>query len=101
MRFLANAVTRVTEIAINSDVRKILQVHSWLLSCSSPQAGRPFPKDQRRGVRQATTKTDSHCDPNCLMRFLREQFYLPSTAQTLKRLVRFLSAKPNPQIATA
>jgi len=35
------------------------------------------------------------------MRFVREQFYLAATAQNLKRLVRFLSAKPTPQIATA
>jgi hypothetical protein len=30
------------------------------------------------------------------MRFVREQFYLAATAQNLKRLVRFLSCKPNP-----
>jgi hypothetical protein len=35
------------------------------------------------------------------MRFVREQFYLAATAQNLKRLVRFLSGKPTPQIATA
>jgi len=35
------------------------------------------------------------------MRFVREQFYLAATAQNLKRLVRFLSCKPTPQIATA
>jgi hypothetical protein len=35
------------------------------------------------------------------MRFVREQFYLAATAQNLKRLVRFLSDKPTPQIATA
>src|SRR5437762_12926495 len=35
------------------------------------------------------------------MRFVREQFYLAATAQNLKRLVRFLSSKPTPQIATA
>ena len=35
------------------------------------------------------------------MRFIREQFYLAATAQNLKRLVRFLSCKPTPQIATA
>jgi hypothetical protein len=35
------------------------------------------------------------------MRFVREQFYLAATAQNLKRLVRFLSRKPAPQIATA
>ena len=35
------------------------------------------------------------------MRFVREQFYLVATVQNLKRLVRFLSSKPTPQIATA
>jgi hypothetical protein len=35
------------------------------------------------------------------MRFVREQFYLAATAQNLKRLVRFLSCKPTPQIAAA
>ena len=35
------------------------------------------------------------------MRFVREQFYLAATVQNLKRLVRFLSGKPTPQIATA
>jgi len=35
------------------------------------------------------------------MRFVREQFYLAATVQNLKRLVRFLSCKPTPQIATA
>jgi hypothetical protein len=35
------------------------------------------------------------------MRFVREQFYLAATAQNLKRLVRFLSDKSTPQIATA
>jgi len=35
------------------------------------------------------------------MRFVREQFYLAATVQNLKRLVRFLSSKPTPQIATA
>src|SRR5204863_9789230 len=35
------------------------------------------------------------------MRFVHEQFYLAATAQNLKRLVRFLSCKPTPQIATA
>ena len=30
------------------------------------------------------------------MRFVRVQFYLAATAQNLKRLVRFLSRKPNP-----
>jgi hypothetical protein len=34
------------------------------------------------------------------MRFVREQFYL-AAAQNLKRLVRFLSCKPTPHIATA
>ena len=35
------------------------------------------------------------------MRFVREQFYLAATVQNLKRLVRFLSRKPTPEIATA
>jgi len=35
------------------------------------------------------------------MRFVREQFYLAATVQNLKRLVRFLSCKPTPQMATA
>ena len=35
------------------------------------------------------------------IRFVREQFYLAAAAQNLKRLVRFLSRKPTPQIATA
>jgi hypothetical protein len=35
------------------------------------------------------------------MRFVREQFFLAATAQNLKRLVRFLSSKPTPGIATA
>jgi len=35
------------------------------------------------------------------MRFVREQFYLAATAQNLKRLVRFLRAKPTPELATA
>jgi hypothetical protein len=35
------------------------------------------------------------------MRFVREQFYLAATAQNLKRLVRFLSCKPTPHMATA
>jgi len=35
------------------------------------------------------------------MRFVREQFYLAATVQNLKRLVRFLSTKPTPQLATA
>jgi transposase len=35
------------------------------------------------------------------MRFVREQFYLAATAQNLKRLVRFLSSRPTPKLATA
>jgi transposase len=35
------------------------------------------------------------------MRFVREQFYLAATVQNLKRLVRFLSRKPLPEIAIA
>ena len=35
------------------------------------------------------------------MRFVREQFYLAATVQNLKRLMRFLSCKPAPEIATA
>lgn len=35
------------------------------------------------------------------MRFVREQFYLAATVQNLKPLVRFLSRKPLPEIATA
>ncbi|HEX8712431.1 MAG TPA: IS1182 family transposase [Terracidiphilus sp.] len=35
------------------------------------------------------------------MQFVREQFYLAATVQNLKRLVRFLSRKPLPEIATA
>jgi len=35
------------------------------------------------------------------MRFVREQFYLAATAQNLKRLVRFLSRKSTPRMATA
>jgi transposase len=35
------------------------------------------------------------------MRFVREQFYLAATAQNLKRLVRFLSTRPNPRMAIA
>ncbi len=34
------------------------------------------------------------------MRFVREQFYLAATAQNLKRLVRFLSSRPAPLMAT-
>src|SRR5271165_1355197 len=34
------------------------------------------------------------------MRFVREQFYLAATVQNLKRLVRFLSRQPSPEIAT-
>ena len=35
------------------------------------------------------------------MRFVREQFYLAAAAHNLKRLVRFLSHKSTPQMATA
>jgi transposase len=35
------------------------------------------------------------------LRFVREQFYLAATVQNLKRLVRVLSAKPKPTMATA
>jgi transposase len=35
------------------------------------------------------------------MRFVREQFYLAATAQNLKRLVRFLTRRPELQTATA
>jgi len=35
------------------------------------------------------------------MKFVREQFYLAAAAQNLKRLVRFLSAKPEPVVVTA
>jgi hypothetical protein len=35
------------------------------------------------------------------LRFVREQFYLDATVQNLKRLVRFLSRKSVPQMATA
>jgi hypothetical protein len=35
------------------------------------------------------------------LRFVREQVYLAATVQNLKRLVRFLSAKPKPTMATA
>jgi Transposase DDE domain len=35
------------------------------------------------------------------LRFIREQFYLAATVQNLKRLVRFLSRKSLPEIATA
>jgi hypothetical protein len=31
-----------------------------------------------------------------LLRFVREQFYLAAAAQNLKRLVRFLSLRPQP-----
>jgi len=34
------------------------------------------------------------------MQFVREQFYLAATVENLKRLVRFLSCKPAPEIAT-
>ena len=35
------------------------------------------------------------------LRFVREQFYLAATAQNLKRLVRFLSSRATPELATA
>jgi Transposase DDE domain len=35
------------------------------------------------------------------LKFVREQFYLAAVAQNLKRLVRFLSTKPGPEIASA
>jgi transposase len=35
------------------------------------------------------------------MKFVREQFYLGAVAQNLKRLVRFLSVRPEPVIVTA
>jgi len=35
------------------------------------------------------------------LKFVREQFYLAAVAQNLKRLMRFLSTKPEPEIATA
>jgi len=35
------------------------------------------------------------------LRFVREQFYLAATVQNLKRLVRFLSSRPAPHMATA
>src|SRR5258705_587071 len=35
------------------------------------------------------------------MRFVREQFYLAATVQNLKRLVRFLSSRPTPKLASA
>ena len=35
------------------------------------------------------------------MRFVREQFYLAATAQNLKRLVRFLTRRPELQTVTA
>jgi transposase len=35
------------------------------------------------------------------MRFVREQFYLAATVQNLKRLVRFLSSRPTPNLASA
>jgi hypothetical protein len=35
------------------------------------------------------------------LKFVREQFFLAATVQNLKRLVRFLSFKPAPEIATA
>jgi transposase len=36
-----------------------------------------------------------------LLKFVREQFFLAAVAQNMKRLVRFLSSKPTPEIATA
>src|SRR5579859_7322955 len=35
------------------------------------------------------------------LKFVREQFFLAAVAQNMKRLVRFLSSKPTPEIATA
>ncbi len=35
------------------------------------------------------------------LKFVREQFYLAAVAQNMKRLVRFLSSKLTPEIATA
>ena len=35
------------------------------------------------------------------LKFVREQFFLAAVAQNMKRLVRFLSRKPTPEIATA
>jgi hypothetical protein len=35
------------------------------------------------------------------MKFVREQFYLGATVQNMKRLVRFLSMKPNNPVAAA
>ena len=35
------------------------------------------------------------------LRFVGEQFYLAATVQNLKRLVRFLSSRPTPEMATA
>jgi transposase len=35
------------------------------------------------------------------MRFVREQFYMAATVQNLKRLVRFLSSRPTPKLASA
>lgn len=40
-------------------------------------------------------------DESSRMGFVREQFYLVAMAQNLKRLERFRSCKPTPQIATA
>ena len=34
------------------------------------------------------------------LKFVREQFFLAAVAQNIKRLVRFLSCKPAPQVAT-
>jgi hypothetical protein len=35
------------------------------------------------------------------LKFVREQFFLAAVAQNMKRLVRFLSSKPTPEIAAA
>jgi transposase len=35
------------------------------------------------------------------LKFVREQFFLAAVAQNMKRLVRFLSSRPTPEIATA
>ena len=35
------------------------------------------------------------------MRFVREQFYLAAAVQNMKRLVRFLSFRPQPVLATS
>jgi hypothetical protein len=47
-------------------------------------------------------RTRSDCDACvCAGCGSREQFYLAATVQNLKRLVRFLSCRPTPEIATA